>query len=121
MTLIERLTTAERGSRELDLAIIAECGVPGWPSYTTSMDCAFGLAERVLPSSPAPADVPWDEWQIDLTRSPVWRRETRVTWDCAISNGLGFGVFVKSLATPALALCAAILTAQSHKEKTNGE
>jgi len=81
-------------------------------SVTESLDAALALAERVLPSSPEPADVPWNQWCIELTMSPVWRREVRLTWDCCLSNGLGFGgATVKAVATGPLALCIAILKA----------
>lgn len=60
MSLIERLEAAEVGSRELDAAIwyalIETCGgkpdrdmIDRWPAYTTSLDAALALAERVLP------------------------------------------------------------------------
>ncbi len=135
--LIQSLEAAEGGSRELDKELAETFGLVrrgGWfsdgifyapcirgdgntcpplPRLTTSLDAALALAERVMPSSPEPADVPWDQWCIELTMSPVWRREQRLTWDCTIGNGLGFGGAVAlSASTPALALCIAILRAK---------
>ncbi len=136
--LVARLETASVGSRELDrLVAVAVAGAKEdidetgslrgyyrsdnparWISIgaiepvTTSLDAAVALVERVLPSQPEPGDVPWDQWLIELTRSPVWRREPRVTWDCVIGNGLGFGgAESKSCATAPLALCIALLKA----------
>ncbi len=100
-SLIEKLEGAGVGSRELDCAIWTATG--GWdhverpPTFSTSLDAALALVERVLPG--------W-VWNMgnDL---PCWVH----LW---IDDRNYDGNPIKSdAATPALALCAAILRAQS--------
>ena len=110
-SLIEKLEGAEAGSPELDADVALQVGWtvhPGdnWigphaeiavPDYTTSLDAALALAERVLPG--------W-VWNMgnDL---PCWVH----LW---IDDRNYDGNPIKGdAATPALALCAAILRAQS--------
>lgn len=76
--------------------VVAEC-LPGVARYTTSLDAALALAERVLPGS--------------LT----WRTEsggtsfTAAFWDDPEYEPVGAG----RAPTPALALCIAILRARA--------
>lgn len=98
--LIAKLEAAESGSRELDVAIWDALG--GWsvnnpPSYTTSLDAALALAERVLPG-----------WFLSLDTSGVHAR----LWIGERPSFAGLA------ATAPLALCIAILKAT--REKSNG-
>jgi hypothetical protein len=121
--LIERLEAAEGGSRELDREIARECGwtnldVPTFwvksvcdaagfppgtaqatplPHYTTSLDAALALAERVLP----------DE---------IWTCEFGPSSSHAEMKNARF--IIEGVArTPALALTAAILKARATQEQ----
>jgi hypothetical protein len=113
--LITRLEEAAEGSRELDELVALEtthpygidaCDWDGFPPYTTSLDAALALAERVLPG--------W-RWQVSATSSGAIG---------SVSSGAGMEDFVSSQADlsdvrlfpPALALCIAILRA-NHKDK----
>lgn len=71
---------------------------------TTSLDAALALAERVLPG--------W-AWQIDLGlgMGPTVQGASKPWTEGLVAPDCG-GVFVTA-ATPALALCAAVLRAQS--------
>ena len=102
-SLIEKLEGAEVGSRELDCAIWTATG--GWdhvgrpPTFSTSLDAALALAERVLDER-GPINI-----NICLAGS------AQVVID---SVGACDPVMAQVVArTPALALCAAILHAQS--------
>ena len=102
--LIKRLVVAEVGSRAFDLWIEgAVSGKTGKlvgttrdvPAYTTSLDAALALAERVLPGL-----YMWKvEFDDEPTSTPAWAKVY------AKRDGQSFAQ------TPALALCAAILTA----------
>jgi hypothetical protein len=98
-SLIEKLEGAEVGSRELDCAIWTATG--GWdhvgrpPTFSTSLDAALALAERMLPG--------WD-WQIV-------KGSEEEAYVALQPHGAAFGHEVQA-ATPALALCAAILRAK---------
>ena len=128
--LIERLEAGGEGSRELDAEIAvwsayrgAVCIVdareesifrhqPGWcrdandisilaPNYTTSLDAALALAERVLP---------------DLTKINVWTYVRGKHHHCEIETDEDeFDALNAS--TPALALCIAILKARATQEQ----
>ena len=118
-SLIEKLEGAEVGSRELDAAVNdatnPHFGGPyahtpsmmkafGYPAnVTTSLDAALALAERVLPG--------W-AWNVDR-----WGKMSRVTLNECDAAGWHKSthrrIEVAAEQTPALALCAAILRAQS--------
>ena len=90
--------------------------VPGYkvPEYTTSIDAALALAERVLPGwFPAVEprffiDGEVVRWKTTLIR-PLWDQYNPVTdeWFDRIEN--------RTASTPALALCAAILRASEQE------
>ena len=121
--LIERLEKAEGGSRELDAesarlfggqAIARfgdwdcrEDGTGIWrplPRYSSSLDAALALAERVLP---------------DLTKINVWTYVRGKHHHCEIETDEDeFDALNAS--TPALALCIAILKARATQEQTHG-
>lgn len=115
MSLIERLEAAEVGSRELDAAIwyalIETCGgkpdkdmIGRWPDYTTSLDAALALAERVLPG--------W-HWELDnVGGSPYAANLTNPVGRFLIC---GDTEVYSTAPTPALALCIAILKAKETK------
>lgn len=130
--LIERLEKAEGGSRELDVAIC--CAVhdgPDWakeayfplkggiglytngkggpgltaPCYTTSLDAALALAERVLPDARA-----------QINTGTGWVR--LLTAD----GRYDYGFFASArAATPALAMCIALLKAHPGNGGTGSE
>lgn len=123
--LIERLEAAEVGSRELDWLIADLFAYPEpwpqsalWPpfaagsrfdksipAYTTSLDAALSLAERVLPGQArAMGDMAFDP--PGLPWATIW------------TTG-GDPKFNAHAATPALALCIAILKA--HEARTLGD
>ena len=99
-SLIEKLEGAEVGSRELDCAIWTATG--GWdhvgrpPTFSTSLDVALALAERVLPGA----------------RMMVERFHDGKGW-AMVQCAPGSAKIMTDGNTPALALCAAILRAQS--------
>ena len=98
-SLIEKLEGAEVGSRELDAYVLFRLDYDqseSTPPVTTSLDAALALAERVLPYAEVIA--------VSRTKSGGW--------------GAGINGYVVYAATPALALCAAILRAQSEARPT---
>ena len=121
--LIERLEGAGEGSRELDAEIARlfggqaiarfgdwdcrEDGTGIWrplPRYSSSLDAALALAERVLP---------------DLTKINVWTYVRGKHHHCEIETDEDeFDALNAS--TPALALCIAILKARATQEQTHG-
>lgn len=125
-SLIEKLEGAEVGSRELDADVALQVGWtvhPGdnWigphaeiavPDYTTSLDAALALAERVLPGWHIGVQ-PWFHTDPDRVMSraylirPDWKRwnPTGDEW-CDQHHG-------KSCHTAALAVVSALLRAQS--------
>jgi len=125
-SLIEKLEGAEVGSRELDLDVAQALNMKLWgrrhpsnnshqwmteiagrsvpmPRFSTSLDAALALAERVLPG--------W-AWNIDR-----WGKMSRVTLNECDAEGWHKSthrrIEVAAEQTPALALCAAIIRAQS--------
>ena len=131
-SLIEKLEGAEAGSRELDLDVAQALNMKLWgrrhpsnnshqwmtemagssvpvPRFTTSLDAALALAERVLPG--------W-YWRAGRTPLGQWHHG-RYTYGWAhlsrtdASNCDRGDEATGWAATPALALCAAILLAQS--------
>lgn len=128
--LVARLEAAEVGSRELDEAISdALCvrktrhfiaGVPDelWlyefdghePSsalrVTQSLDAALALAERVLEG--------WS-WEIRIDESGASVQAAPVWWMEGLAAPDEGGVSCEA-ATPALALCLAVLKAENHVE-----
>lgn len=127
-SLIEKLEGAEVGSRELNREIHSALFGTVWlpwresarkcwgfsdenrtkvliyedypPDFTTSLDAALALAERVLPEN-------WPGFQKNRAVPESER------WDCWIAFGGDPESVEMTAATPALALCAAILRAQS--------
>lgn len=111
-SLIEKLEGAEVGSRELDCAIWTATG--GWghvgrpPTFSTSLDAALALAERVLPGH---------DWSLGhLPTSDDADHQEHHEFGCFFyahphvasrQDGLGHG------ATAPLAMVTAILRAQS--------
>ena len=123
--LIARLEAAEAGSRELDSRIVyaldlaphgfwripgvehgtwAAAGNTTWvaPHYSTSLDAAMALAERVLPG--------W-EGEIDFGRRGFACLHPEQPYPAHLE-------YNAEASTPALALCAAILRAS---EQERGE
>ena len=127
--LIARLEAAETGSLELDCEMglfartdgkgevsdhfgtpcIRDAGGPYAPKpFTTSLDAALALAERVLP-----------EWvyQIDIQSDLSWVLAAPDWWAPALGQGPEARGGQSSVAkTPALALCIAILKAKAQGE-----
>jgi hypothetical protein len=122
--LINKLEAAESGSRELDEALkvilrpfsteaefqtayaadsTAMWWVIGKDDYTTSLDAALALAERVLPGWCWEFRV--DDNGADVQGAPAWWNEGLAAPDI---DGVA-----AAAATPALALCAAILRASN--------
>lgn len=108
-SLIEKLEGAEVGSRELDYAIKAwlepvnaywSLRVPA--DWSTSLDAALGLTERVLTLGA------WDVGYYYNSDRPHYARLVIVRDDEGQPE-----IYGRS-ATPALALCAAILRAHQH-------
>jgi len=106
--LIARLEAAEAGGRELDYEIRDALNDPHWnirvpADWTTSLDAALALAERVLPG-----------WQITLSTKggemPPWVQIYPLPLE--EDNYLD----PEFAATPALALCIAILKAKAQGE-----
>ena len=120
--LITRLEEAAEGSRDLDARVASvfshdvesDDGDFWWgpfdeqaervPDFTTSLDAALALAERVLPG--------W-EW---LLRTDEERGFMVNCWRKGDEPNMGDECFPSYAATPVLALCAAILRA-NHKDK----
>lgn len=102
--IIARLEVAEAGNRELDLVVVRAVGedtsLLGWPPYTTSLDAALALAERVFPDG---------RWMVERTH-----------------QGTGWAMFqpgefakIRAMVdapTPALALVIATLKAKMETE-----
>lgn len=105
--LIARLEAAEAGSRELDLVVVRAVGedarLLGWPPYTTPLDAALALAERVLPG-----------WAVEVSRiNAGTSRCTANIWTPSQREGqLGSGRVFVDAPTPALALVIATLRAK---------
>lgn len=100
-SLIEKLEGAEAGSKELDGYVLFKLDYDqseSTPPITTSLDAALALAERVLP----------DE---------IWECEFGPSSSRAELKNPRF-IIEASARTPALALCAAILRAQSEARAT---
>lgn len=129
--LIARLEKAEDGDRELSCSIAKavgwrpEDGAPGsttsspwaWcPDFTSSIDAALGLVERVLPGWMV---VNLCEWDSDILRS-------RGPWTCTLKKLGTQDDFTADKGqcphapTPALAVCLATLRALKHREQGNG-
>lgn len=94
--LVDRLSAAAAGSRHLDYELKDALNDPHWnlrvpADWTTSLDAALALAERVLPDRP-----------ILMDRMPDGSGWAQVR---------GTLSFNAKAATPALALCIAILKA----------
>ena len=124
-SLIEKLEGAEVGSRELDVSLAwnswvepklwastTSKGVTVWkverqgkrvplPNYTTSLDAALSLAERVLTMG---------AWDVGYTYNSDRPHYARLV---IVRDDEGQPEIYGRAATPALALCAAILRAQS--------
>lgn len=122
-SLIEKLEGAEVGSYGLDGLVLEATGHKyhldfgsawyarpgrneriygnGPARVTTSLDAALALAERVLPG--------WRVYGI----SDETDFQTNNGWGAGLSESRGPGIQHARAATPALALCAAILRAQS--------
>jgi hypothetical protein len=107
--LITKLEEAGEGSRELDKVVWIATG--GWsgvdapPSFTTSLDAALALAERVL------------DLHCAVVESSPQSDHPNGQKACAsvhLVGGGGSGRIAAS--TPALALCAAILRASEEKQ-----
>lgn len=100
--LIARLEAAEVGSRELDVCMWEVSD--GWqnvhrpPCVTTSLDAALAMAERVLPGCRCIAE----------------RDHDGTGWACVRASE-DSERFMTDAATPALALCIAILRALDAK------
>lgn len=148
--LIERLEKAEAGSRELDALVCAALGhhpgfpdndyivpwhvavddrdasrlaayirVPGQPPRsvwsrpsepaTTSLDAALALAERVLPG-----------WWWSVSSERIGEPEPRPFASGWLSDGALGALRTARAATPALALCIAILKATTAPEPALG-
>lgn len=105
--LIERLEKATGPDRELDEAIHAATNKPlraglRWgniPNYTASIDAAVALTERVLP------DVGWS-----VATNRIDRRRVARLWTGEIDDGKAHAG-----ASPAIALCLAILKAMEDR------
>jgi hypothetical protein len=102
--LTKRLEEAEAGSLELDVTIWGATG--GWsvahpPAFTTSLDAALALAERVLPEG-------WTA-EIKTGARPFHRAIIHPKYQ--MENKQDRCPMGLSKATPALALCIAILKA----------
>ena len=135
--LIERLEAAGEGSRELDWRIADLTGHPSFerkveglwppfaersrsdsaiPAYTTSLDAALALAERVLPGWFVGVQ-PWFHTDPDRAMHrayvvrPDWARWNPVDDDWCES------IWGRSAATPALSVCIAILKARATQEQ----
>ena len=121
--LVETLEAAEVGSRSLDQAVWLATG--GWegvnapPSFTTSLDAALALAERILPGDPdfQPTG-PSVGWKINLYRGMV--PAPLGGWIATVRRHASDG-FDGSAPTPALALCIAILRALNLNETRHAE
>ncbi|WP_295196491.1 hypothetical protein [uncultured Brevundimonas sp.] len=103
-SLIEKLEGAEVGSRDLDCAVARVFGCyRGFASehLTTSLDAALALAERVLTLG---------AWDVGYTYNSDRPHYARLV---IVRDDEGQPEIYGRSATPALALCAALLRAQS--------
>ncbi|GAA0212696.1 hypothetical protein GCM10009081_29280 [Brevundimonas nasdae] len=128
-SLIQSLEAAEGGSRELDIAFgqalgiidadlvytapdgsrIARGNCDPWPNWTTSLDAAVAVAERVLP-----------DYEASVAQRKPRHGETCAEWWHAslfkVRTGVVFGSGPDTVSfkakTPAQALCIAILRAK---------
>jgi len=128
--LLERLEVAEAGSRELDLRVFEHFDrVDGqrWteadldyaltdpdltinpPHFTTSLDAALALAERVLPG-----------WWWSISSERIGEPEPRPFASGWLSDGETGELHTARAKTPALALCIAILKATHKAEGAEG-
>lgn len=114
--LIERLEAAGEGSRELDREVWQVTG--GWggvdapPSFTTSLDAALALAERVLPGWHATVSTHHCVMCELAGREKLARPNATVSQQTdELGNYNGETSAHMHAATPALALTAAILKA----------
>lgn len=112
--LIAKLESASEGSRELDYLVEAYLnavvGAPAQcPRYTTSIDAALALAERVL----------GDGWAMNVCKDAGPDVGPAFRWSSQIARGqLGGSVgrrdmFIAVSDTPAPAICAALLRASA--------
>ena len=131
-SLIEKLEEADVGSRELDVSLAwnswvepklwastTSKGVTVWkverqgkrvplPNYTTSLDAALALAERVLPGWW------WTTGRCGLTCHASVGPDSKFIGEPDLSKfDSGFHADVPNPSTPAIALCIAILRARS--------
>lgn len=105
-SLIEKLEGAEVGSRELDCAVarVLDC-YKGFATehLTTSLDAALALAERICP-----------RFSVTVVKYRTNDGEFKPSGEASLLNPYGnITEHRGKAATPALALCAAILRAQS--------
>lgn len=110
--LIARLEAAKEGSRELDILVAlatthiygfdSEEEIAGYPSVTTSLDASLALSERVLER--------W-AWEIRVDESGATVQAAPGWWMEGLAAPDEGGVSCDA-ATPALALCIAVLRAK---------
>lgn len=111
--LVEKLEAAEVGSRSLDQAVWLATG--GWegvnapPSFTTSLDAALALAERVLPG-----------WFVGLQQNR-WVHREGPAWAAYLTPPKSSLEIEGDGPTPALALCIAICRALNLNETRHAE
>lgn len=119
-SLLERLEKATGPDREIDQDIedIVRLGIaprdkplPFCPKYTSSLDAALSLVERVLPPLPT-ADHKHSEIRLQIADGDTNAVIDRDTFS-------GEAVTIASAATPALALCLALVRAKLEDEKGN--
>ncbi len=111
--ILARLSVAEAGSRELDALVGSQLeptvfhGPAITPRYSTSLDAALALAERVLPG-----------WRRHLNELPP---STGLGWEATVwTDAADLSVHPSRAPTPALALCIAILKATHKAEGAEG-
>ena len=97
--LITRLEEAAEGSRALDTQIANHFDTPDTPLVTTSFDAAYALAERVLPG-----------WSFLMAITP--ERTLCSPSTAPLGNHQAVWTEQAAAATPALALCIAVLKAK---------
>jgi len=124
--LVARLEGASEGSMELDELVALETTHPygvdavdwdGFPAYTTSLDAALALAERVLPG-----------WWVEIKQRHLSGESPRQKWSAEVEwpepiiiqsygETLTSHEFYHAFApTPALALCIAVLRAKGAEQ-----
>jgi hypothetical protein len=90
------------------------------PAYTTSLDAALALAERVLPADPDFRPMtPSVGWKINLYRGMI-PTDQRGGWFANVRRHATNG-FEGASESPALALCIAILKATATQPSDDGE